>query len=91
MLNGNKKQKYVLRTSNNPQIINNEIQLANVYKKHYSEYSLDVMAWKSWTPAIYDRIHRANYALFAWKFLERPQRWVYKISQKWLELLTKKD
>lgn len=59
----------------------------NVYKKHYSEYSLDVMAWKSWTPAIYDRIHRANYALFAWKFLERPKRWMYKISQKGLNLL----
>ena len=59
----------------------------NVYKKYYSEYSLEIIAGKSWTPAIYDRIHWANYALFAWKFLERPQRWVYKITQKGLDYL----
>ena len=58
-----------------------------VYEKYYSEYSLDIMAWKSWTPAIYDRIHRANYALFAGNFLERVWRWEYKITKKWIDYL----
>lgn len=58
-----------------------------VYDNYYSNFSLDVLSWKSKTPLIYDRIHRALYTLFAWGFTDRTGRGEYIISEKWKDFL----
>ncbi len=58
-----------------------------VYKEYYSDYSLDVLAGKSNKPLIYDRIHWALYTLFAGRYLDRPMRGEYQISEKWRKFL----
>ena len=58
-----------------------------VYEDSFSDYSLEPLAWKSKNPLLFSRIHRWNYYLFAWKFVERVKRWKYKISKKWEDWL----
>lgn len=58
-----------------------------IHEKYYNNYSLEILIWKSNEPLIYWRVHWALYFLFAWKYLERVEKWTYKISEKWIKFL----
>ena len=58
-----------------------------VYKKFFSNYSLEVHSSNKTVPTILDRIDRSHYYLYAWKYLDKIGYWKYKISQKWLDYL----
>ena len=58
-----------------------------LYNKYYNNYSLEVYAWKSNDPLIFNRIHWAIHFLFAWKYLTRVSKWVYTTSEKGKNLL----